>query len=64
MAFVCDSLRMAAGGGIEPFDADQRLRKPDAGAPGTDKGKVSSEQEESAVKEGTPEKEQAPAEKK
>jgi chemotaxis protein MotA len=25
MAFVCDSLRMAAGGGIEPFDADQMM---------------------------------------
>jgi chemotaxis protein MotA len=24
-AFVCDSLRMAAGGGIEPFDADQMM---------------------------------------
>src|ERR1700680_4876505 len=25
LAFVCDSLRMAASGGIEPFDADQMM---------------------------------------
>ena len=25
LAFVCDTIRMAAGGGIEPFDVDQMI---------------------------------------